>query len=286
MFELDELANNNTPPKENLMIVDCLNLAFRYKHRGQTDFAGDYLRTIDSLAKSYGARTVILLADKGKSSYRLELHPGYKGDRAEKYKDQTEEEKQKVLEFFEGYDRALELAATRYPLLQVKGVEADDTAAYIVSEHAKEYKHVWLISSDKDWDLLLNDKVSRFSFVTRREYTMDNFYDEHGCDDPEEYVSVKALMGDPGDSIDGIPNVGVKRAYNLIKEFGSAFDLVDALPLPGNLKTIQSINNSGDLILRNIELVDLLSYCSTAIDHAGVLDLVEQFCKDNLYVKN
>lgn len=280
MFELDEIAN--APPKENLMIVDCLNLAFRYKHRGQTDFAGDYLRTINSLAKSYGAKKVILLADKGKSTFRLELHPGYKAKRKEKYKDQTEEEKQKVLEFFEGYDRALDLCSNQHPLLQVQGVEADDTAAYIVQNHSSEYKHVWLISSDRDWDLLLNEKVSRFSFVTRKEYHIDNFFEDHGCDSPEEYVSVKALEGDSGDSIDGIPSVGVKRAYNLVKTYGSAFDLVDQLPLDGKQVVIQNINKSADLILRNIELVDLLSYCSTAIHHAGGLDQVQDFCKEYL----
>ena len=40
----------------NLLIVDGLNIAFRWKHQGVLDFKYDYmLRTVESLAKSYNA---------------------------------------------------------------------------------------------------------------------------------------------------------------------------------------------------------------------------------------
>ena len=35
-----------------VMVVDALNLAFRWKHSGDTDFLESYIRTIDSLRKS------------------------------------------------------------------------------------------------------------------------------------------------------------------------------------------------------------------------------------------
>jgi 5'-3' exonuclease len=281
LFELDALTNTpvfETP--ENLMLVDCLNLAFRFKHRGQTEFSAEFLRTISSLAKSYSAKQVVLLADHGHSSYRREVYPEYKAGRADKYKDQTEEEKQKVKEFFDGYERALELCATVYPLVRMKNVEADDLGAYIVKNHSFKFKNVWLISSDADWDLLLKHNVHRFSFVTRVEYTLGNFYETKGCDNPEQYVSIKALQGDSGDSVPGIPLVGVKRAYALTKQYGSAIDLYDSLPLPGNQKVTQNINNSGNLIVTNYELMDLLSYCETAINHPDKsnLETLENIC--------
>ena len=58
-----------------LLIVDSLNLAFRYKHSGATDFAEDYLRTVNSLKKSYKASHVIMACDQGSSSYRKALSP-------------------------------------------------------------------------------------------------------------------------------------------------------------------------------------------------------------------
>lgn len=269
------------PEEENLMIVDCLNLSFRYKHRGQTDFASDYLRTINSLARSYGAKTVILAADWKSSAFRKNVFEDYKGNRKETYEKQSDEEKEKFLEFFEGYEKAIDLAKRSYPLLRFLNVEADDIAAYIVKHYKQVFKHVWLISTDKDWDLLLDDNVSRFSYVTRKEYTLDNFYDEHGCDTPEEYISVKVLQGDSGDGVPGIPLVGEKRAYNLIRTYGSALDIYSSLPLEGSQKFIANINNSEDLIIRNYELMDLNTFCEEAISFPDPNNLVylREFCE-------
>ena len=39
-------------PNGNLLVVDGLNLAFRWKHQKKEFFKVEYLRTIESLAKS------------------------------------------------------------------------------------------------------------------------------------------------------------------------------------------------------------------------------------------
>lgn len=267
MKTIFELEGESLQPVdyENLLVVDGLNFAFRFKRQGLQEFAADYLRTIDSFAKSYGAKRVLILTDKGSSAFRKDVSDNYKAGRKVLRDNQTEEEKEEFLKFFESYERALELCATRYDVVGFKGVEADDLAAYITKYHSHNYEHTWLISSDGDWDLLLSDYISRFSFVTRKEYTVGNFYENHGCDDPEQFISLKVLQGDSGDSIDGIPGIGAKRAYNLIREFGDAYSLYDAIPLDGNQKIVQNINSSGDLILDNYQLVDLVSFCEEAI---------------------
>ena len=49
-----QFMNHGKPtPNGNLLIVDGLNLAFRWKHQGTTDFEYEYVRTVQSLAKSY-----------------------------------------------------------------------------------------------------------------------------------------------------------------------------------------------------------------------------------------
>ena len=278
LCELDELVN--AAPIDNLLIVDCLNLSFRFKHRGMTDFAAEMLGTIQSLAKSYSAREVILTSDWRHSAYRRNLSEVYKTSNKEKYENQTEEEKTYMKQFFEGYEKALELAKTQYPLLRFKFVEADDLAAYVVKEVSHLFTHTWLISSDADWDLLLSPKVSRFSFVTRKEYTVDNFYEHHECETPEDYISIKVLMGDSGDTVAGVPSVGIKRAYNLVREFGSAMDVYDSMPLQGKQVFVRNINNSEDLILLNYELMDLLAFCEVAIafPDSKNLEEIKEFC--------
>lgn len=280
LLELEESVEDSKP-KNNLVLVDCLNFAFRFKHRGMVDFAAEFLRTISSFAKSYSARTVILLADHKYSAYRRNLSPGYKAGRKEAYKDQTPEEKEKAELFFEGYEKALELAKTMYPLLRLEFVEADDLAGYIVKKLSPNYDHTWLISSDGDWDLLLKEDVSRFSFVTRVEYTLDNFFEYHNCDSPEEFVSIKVLAGDSGDSIVGIEGVGIKKAYNLVKQYGTAVDLYNSIPIQDTPKLQERVNNSGDLILINYELIDLLSFCEEAINfpNGENLEYVNTFLK-------
>ena len=59
--------------KGTVMIVDALNLAFRWKHQGRTDFASDYISTVQSLAQSYSCEKIIIAADQGSSSYRKNI---------------------------------------------------------------------------------------------------------------------------------------------------------------------------------------------------------------------
>lgn len=270
LFELDGVQEEmDRPVENNLMIVDGLNLSFRYKHRGQSDFGADYLKTVRSLAKSYSAADTIVLSDYKGSSFRKELHPEYKGNRKEKYKNQSEEEKAQAAAFFKGFEECLELCSQVFPVIKLKGVEADDLAAYI-SKHPKileKYDNVWLISTDVDWDLLMTPTVHRFSYVTRREYTLDNFYEDHGADDPIQFISSKCLQGDTGDNIFGVAGIGVKKAYNLVREYGDVLDIIDQIPLPGKQKFIAELNNSSDLLYLNLQLVDLNTFCMEAINH-------------------
>lgn len=245
----------------NLLIVDGLNIAFRWKHQGVLDFKYDYIRTVESLAKSYNAGQIIILADGG-SFYRKEIFPEYKANRKEKYADQTEQEAKEFEMFMAEFSNTLTLLKEKYPVFQFKGVEADDIAAYIVKEF--DYDDCWLISSDKDWDLLISDKVSRFSTVTRKETTVHN-WDEHYDFEIPDYITFKCLTGDKGDNVPGIPGIGPKRAVQLMEQYGDVFDIYGACPIDGKYKYIQNLNENAEQLLMNVELMDLLTYCEEAI---------------------
>jgi len=269
-----ELEMAKEPEGENILIVDSLNLAFRYKHAQRRDFAQDYYNTVKSLAKSYRATRIILTCDWGKSSYRKGLYPDYKADREAKVAQQTEQEKQDFQEFFEDYEKAIEYCKDSFIILKYQGVEADDIAAYLTHYvFNNDGADIWLISSDKDWDLLLMPNVHRFSYVTRKEYTLetwDQFYEY-----PHEMaLSVKVLVGGK-DNVTGIPGVGPKRAHTLLKKYSDAFNIYDNLPLPGKAVYIKNTNTFGDNILRNIELIDKITYCEDAIGLDNVRNIKE-----------
>ena len=254
--------SNNT-----LMIVDALNLAFRYKHSGATDFAEDYIRTVNSLKKSYKASHVIIACDKGSSAYRKALSTEYKQNRKDKQETQTDAEKAAFELFFEDFLATLEQleTTTSYPVLRFQGVEADDIAAYIVAQKSKlSTDDIWLISSDRDWDLLVQPGVSRFSYVTRKEVTVDN-WNTHYDFEPEDYISIKCLMGDTGDNVMGVPGIGPKRAASLVSEYGSTWDIIASIPLAGKYKYIQELNNCKDTLMLNYQLMDLVTHCEEAV---------------------
>ena len=248
-------------PIGNLLIVDGLNVAFRWKHQNILDFKYDYIRTIESLAKSYNAGTIIVCADGG-SSYRKEIYPEYKANRKERFAEQTEQEAKEFEMFMAEFSDTLTLIRKKYPVFHFKGVEADDIAAYITQKI--KYDECWLISSDRDWDLLISDTVSRFSTVTRKETTVHN-WDEHYDFEIEDYITFKCLTGDKGDNVPGVPGVGPKRAVQLMEQYGTVFDIYDACPLEGKYKYIQAVNENAEQLLQNVELMDLVTYSEEAI---------------------
>ena len=261
---------------DGVLIVDALNLAFRWKHQGRTDFREQYVETVKALANSYHCGTVLITADWGSSSYRKNISPEYKQNRKDKYAEQTEEEKQAFADFFEEYEETLELLSEEYKVFRFQGVEADDLAAHLVKQkELYKLNNIWLVSSDRDWDLLIQDGVSRFSYVTRKEVTIDN-WSEHYNVTPEEYISFKCLTGDKGDNVPGINGIGPKRAEQLIKDYGDAMTIYDNVPIAGNYKYIQELNANAEVLLKNYELMDLITYCDDAIGKDNISEIKER----------
>lgn len=264
-----------------VLVVDSLNLAFRWKHQKALFFLDEYVRTVESLKKSYKASQVIILSDWGKSSYRREVYPEYKYNREKAREEQSPEDEAYFEKFFEEYLKIIEFykSETSYPVFRFKGVEADDIAAHIVGNRKKYgFSTLWLISSDRDWDLLCNKQTSRFSYVTCKEITFDN-YNEHYEWTPEEYISIKCLQGDPGDNVPGVLKIGPKTAYKLVQEYGTALDIADAIPIPGKYVYIKNLNDFGaDALRRNYQLMDLISFCDDAIGSENLKEIESVLC--------
>lgn len=258
-----------TETENTIMIVDALNMAFSF--RGKTKFKAAYINMIESLKRSYKASKVIITCDKGSSSYRKEIFPEYKSGRLKTRESQTEKELLEFEAFFTEFISAIdelkshgEDSTDRYPVLQFAGVEADDLAAYVSNKYSKKF-NIWLVSSDKDWDLMVGDNVSRFSYVTRKEITKENWHDHYDYD-MDKHISIKCLTGDSGDSIPGVEGIGPARAKTLVEEYGDCYEIIASLPIASRYKYIASLNNFGaDNLLRNYKLMDLVSYCEEAI---------------------
>lgn len=248
---------------DKIIVIDSLNLAFRFKKN--KSFASKYLRTIRSFAQSYKCNRVVLVGDWG-SYWRKDLYPEYKANRDEMRARETEEEKEEFRLFLDEYNKALDFCREEFLVLKYKGVEGDDIAAYIASNWRDKFNRVWLISSDNDWKLMLQPRVSIFNQLKNQEITTENFKELFGYD-WHLFLGVKALQGDKSDNIFGVSGIGEKRAISLMESYGTIYDLIESIPIPNprKYKHIDNLNASREALERNLQLMDCVAYCEEAI---------------------
>ncbi len=114
------------------------------------------------------------------------------------------------------------MASLGFTVMTQEGYEADDilgTAARTAKENGI---HVYVLTGDRDSLQLIDDGVSVLLVKTKEtiEFNRKVFFENYGIN-PEQFVDVKALMGDSSDNIPGVAGIGEKTALKLIAEFGS-----------------------------------------------------------------
>lgn len=260
--DLADVENQKTQPK-SLLLIDGNNLAYRWLQRkNYNNFQDDYLRTIESLTKSYNAERTIVCFDFGKSYYRMELLDTYKGNRT---KPKEEEEIKHYEEFFSCLNTIPEILP--YQTLKFRGLEADDIITFLTKNVSPSYDHTWIVTSDRDMYQLLSDNISIFNIFSRKEIDMASFLETHSLS-PEEYLFSRILEGDKSDNILGVEGVGPKRAQQLAKEYKNLDNLIKALPLKGKSKYISNLNSSKEKLIINEQLISLKKYNQKVIDCA------------------
>jgi len=243
-----------------LMIVDCSNLAFRF-FKNPAGMKEGLLNTIMSFKASYSAKDVVVLFDKGKSSYRMGIYPEYKGNRDKAKVERTEEEKAKWDNFFEAQAEATErLYEAGLTVICEYGVEADDVAAYLSKTRYNQYDHIKLLSTDADWLQLLNDKVSIFAYVQQIEKDVQWLVDNLDCT-PDQFLMAKIIAGDTGDNIFGVQGLGEpkKNTARSLKWAKSGETIDEILTEAANTKGViaKRLADSRDLLELNVKLIDL-----------------------------
>lgn len=115
-------------------------------------------------------------------------------------------------------------------IFELEGYEADDLigtlSAYAENHNIESY----IVTGDRDALQLATDNVKvvlNKKGITETEiYDRSRMINELGVT-PKEFIDVKGLMGDKSDNIPGVPGVGEKTAYKLIKEYGSIENLLN-----------------------------------------------------------
>lgn len=259
--DLEDVKQADYSDYNNLLVIDGNNVSYRYIQRANYDsYEEDFKRTITSLAKSYKASRTIVCFDFGKSYYRKALLEDYKGTRKQA---ETEEEIAHAEKFFAVLNRLPEELDEE--VLKFRGIEADDTIAYITQNISSRYDHTWVVSSDKDIIQLVDDNVSIFNIFSRKEITKQYLQDELQLT-PSEFMLSRIIEGDKGDNIIGIEGIGPKRAQTLAREYKTLDKLLAALPIKSKSQYITNLNAGRERLIRNETLINLKAYHQTAIN--------------------
>ena len=109
-----------------------------------------------------------------------------------------------------------------FEVIECPGFEADDiigTSAYMAEKNGI---FTYILTGDRD-SLQLITKMTTVMLAKNKEdieFTEERFINEYGIK-PEQFVDVKALMGDSSDNIPGVAGIGEKTALKLIQLSGS-----------------------------------------------------------------
>jgi len=122
------------------------------------------------------------------------------------------------------------LRAMNVEILEIDGYEADDIIGTVSKECENNNTKCYVITGDKD-DLQLASQNTIIKLITTRkgvtdtvDYTNETVYEKYGVT-PNEFIDVKALMGDSSDNIPGVAGIGEKTAFTLIQKFKSIENL-------------------------------------------------------------
>lgn len=123
------------------------------------------------------------------------------------------------------------LEAMNIKIVELEGYEADDILGTIAKSSASRGINVSIISGDRDL-LQLSDELIKIRIpktkkgVTEVEdYYPKDVYELYGVT-PQEFIDVKALMGDSSDNIPGAPGIGPKTASAIISQYHSVDNVI------------------------------------------------------------
>lgn len=144
----------------------------------------------------------------------------------EDYKAGRHETPSELLEQFEPTKECLK--ALGAVCVEKPGYEADDLIGTYAKMANDNGISAYVVTGDRDSLQLISDNTT-VVLATNGDniyYNRQKFFDKYTIY-PEQFVDLKALMGDPSDNIPGVAGIGEKTATKLICEFGSLDNLYD-----------------------------------------------------------
>lgn len=215
--------------KNKLLLIDGSSVAFRAffalynqidrfkNHSGlHTNAIYGFHLMLDHMMKRVQPTHVLVAFDAGKTTFRTEMYADYKAGRA-KTPDEFREQFPYIREM---------LTALGIAYYELEHYEADDIIGTLdkMAERTEMPFDVTIVSGDKDLIQLTDEntvvEISKKGVAEFEEFTPAYLMEKMGLT-PNQFIDLKALMGDKSDNIPGVTKIGEKTGLKLLHEFGS-----------------------------------------------------------------
>ena len=237
--------------RKTLYLIDAYALIFKYYYA----FMGRPMRNRDGLNTSvvFGftkfLRDILrrekpdligVAFDPPGGCFRREMFPEYKANRPPTPED---------IKLSVPYVKRL-LEAMCIPILEVPGFEADDVIGTLAKRGAAAGYDVFMVTPDKDYGQLVDDNCVIYKQKGDEREIIDRAAIEakYGFTDPVLVRDMLALWGDSSDNIPGVPGIGEKGATKLVREWGTAENILANADKIGG-KTGKNIADWGEKLL-------------------------------------
>ena len=242
--------------KEKFLLIDGSSLLFRafYAIRDLKTKNGIYVNGVYgflamyyNMLEKYTPDYICVAFDRPGPTFRQKDYALYKANR-----QKTPDE----LNFQFGLTKGI-LDALNVKYLDYDNYEADDICGTLSKIAEKKGIESIFVTGDRDYLQLINESskvvLTKKGVSQVKEYDEKTAMEEYGIK-PAQFIEIKGLMGDSSDNIPGVPGVGEKTAFKLIKEFGN---------IDGIYENLDKI--SGKKLKENLEKNKKLAYMSRSL---------------------
>lgn len=260
--------------KNKLLLVDGNSVAFRaffalhnslerFKNKSglHTNAIYAFHTMFENVMDREKPTHVLVAFDAGKTTFRTEMYPEYKGGRS-KTPGEFREQLPYIREMLTG------LGVQYYEL---ENYEADDIIGTMAQRVPKEEFDVVVLSGDRDLTQLATDSVKVDITVKGvsdiETYTPEHVEEKYGLT-PLQIIDMKGLAGDASDNIPGVTKIGEKTAIKLLKEYGSVegvYEHIDEMK-PSKMKENLINDKEQALLSKQLATIDTDAPIEVSID--------------------
>ncbi len=219
-----------------------------------------FFRKLFSVLREFRPDGVAVAFDKG-DTWRHEEYVEYKATR-DAMPDEMRSQMDRIDEI---------LKALRIPIITLENYEADDVLGALAGQASEAGHEVLILSGDRDMFQLVSERVkilytSGGPSPSTLPYGVSDVAERYGGLDPDQFLEMKALVGDSSDNIPGVPGVGEKTAIRFLRAYGTLDGIYEHIDVIKGPKTQQNLRLAEEDVRRNKRLMSIVCDLDVTFD--------------------